>query len=286
MIPLKRLIVLALAAAVVAAAFFGCKKQDSTQSGGPGTQSGASAPLSSGTASGAPSGTAAPSGGAASGGAASAAGQSVPAKVVVKPSVSVQETAYKFVKDKKSLRAEYPQISSSGKDYGKVNELLKSTALKTIQSVGTANTAAFAEVKVTDHVAYKDENFLSVTFQESYKSAEDAEAKRSFRAVNYDLKAGRALSAADMVQNNGALLKALQNAVQSQMSEKKAASYPASVVQAGAASAVLYFKDNGTMGFSLPVSHELGDHVELSVKYKDTAGFRTENSAWQNFVKK
>ncbi len=198
----------------------------------------------------------------------------------------MKETDYKFVKGKKSLRAEYPQISSTGKDYGKVNELLKNTALKTINSIGTGNTSSYAQVKVSSHVAYKDENFLSVTFQENYKSAENAKTKRSFRSVNYDLKAGKPLSMGDMVQKNSALLTTLQNAVKSQMSKKKAASYPASVIQSGISSASIYFKGNGSMGFSLPVSASLGDHVELSVKYKDTGGFRTGNSAWQNFIRK
>jgi hypothetical protein len=268
MLFMKKFLIVGLAAAL-AVAFSGCKGQAPAQSGASGAQSGAAASSQQGTA---------------SSGAASSKPKPIPIKPSAKSKISVKETDYKFVKGQKNLRAEYPQASGSGKDYSKVNALLKSTALQTINSAGT-DPSKFAEIKVTSHVAYKDENFLSVTFQENYKSAKGAKAKRSFRTVNYDLKAGKALSVDDMVQKNGALLKALQNAVQSQMSKKKAASFPASVIQAGMRSASVYFKDNGTVGFSLPVSQQLGDHVELSVKLKDTAGFRTGNSAWSYFTK-
>ncbi len=88
-----------------------------------------------------------------------------------------------------------------------------------------------------------------------------------------------------MVQKNAALSKALNNAVQKQMSKKKAASYPSSVIQSGISSCSVYFKNDG-MTFCVPVSQKLGPFVKLSVKYSDTAGFRTNHSAWKYFIKK
>lgn len=205
--------------------------------------------------------------------------------VVIKKSPYVVKTeTYKYYENNRHYRATYPQLSSDENDYSAVNALIKQTALQTINALGTSPTENEVSVRVSDHVAYKGDNFISVTFRETVDKSDGSGDVSYFRAVNYDLKNKKAVSATDMIQKNSALLTALQNAVNKQMSDKKAANYTTDVLQAGINSCTIYFKDD-SLGVSLPVSHELGDHEELLVDYDQTAGFRTGNAAWSYFIK-
>lgn len=196
----------------------------------------------------------------------------------------VKTETYKYYENNRHYRASYPQLSSDETDYSAVNVLIKQTALQTINSLGTAQTANEVSVKVSDHVAYRGDNFISVTFRETVDKSDGSGDVSYFRAVNYDLKNKKAVSVTDMIQKDDALLTALQNAVDKQMSDKKAAHYTTEVLQAGMKSCTIYFKDD-SLGISLPVSHELGDHEELIVDYDLTSGFRTGNAAWNYFIK-
>ncbi len=198
-------------------------------------------------------------------------------------SYTVKTVDYKYNENNKNYRASYPQLEKDGKDYSKVNELLKSTALQTINSIGTSGSAE-AKVKVSQHVYYRGDDFISVSFSESKKSSSDKSSVSSMRMVNYDIKNGKALSAADMVQNNDALYKAVESAVQTSMSKKNAAKFTSSVIKAGLKSFNVYFKD-GSMGISLTVPEDLGGHKEIKIDYEDTSGFRTSNAAWKYFIK-
>jgi hypothetical protein len=274
----KNVVCAVCAAAVLLTALAGCKGTSASSAlAGSGTSSAealgssASSLVSGAPASGSVSGVSS---------AAAVSAQSAPEKVY-----SVKTQQYKFKQGKKYYRAEYPQLSSSSADCSKVNSLMKNTALKTILAYGTGNTAAYAEARVSSHVAYRSDDFISVIFQEKCSTSSSAEDTENIRTVNYDLKSGKAVSADDMVQKNAVLSKALNNAVQKQMSKKKAASYPSSVIQSGISSCSIYFKNDG-MTFCVPVSKKLGSFVKLSVKYSDTAGFRTNHSSWNYFIKK
>ena len=198
-------------------------------------------------------------------------------------SYSVKTTDYEYKKNNKKYRASYPQLSKDGKDYSKLNTLLKNTAMQTINSLGTGGSSE-AEVNVSSHVYLRSDNFISVSFSESKKTSSGSDSVSSFRTVNYDLKNGKAVSASDMVQNNDALYKAVENAVKTSMSKKNAAKFTSSVIKSGLKSFTVYFKDN-SMGISLTVPHNLDDHKEIKLNYKDTSGFRTSNAAWSNFIK-
>lgn len=198
-------------------------------------------------------------------------------------SYSVKTIDYEYKKNNKKYRASYPQLSKDGTDYSKVNTLLKNTALQTINSLGTSGSKE-ATVKVSSHIYLRSDDFLSVSFSENSKSSSSSDSVSSFRTVNYDLKNGKAVSASDMVQNNDALYKAVENAVQTSMSKKNAAKYTSSVIKSGLKSFTVYFKDS-SMGISIKVSHDLDDHKELKLNYKDTSSFRTSNAAWSYFVK-
>lgn len=205
--------------------------------------------------------------------------------VVKKKSAYTMKTEeYKYKENNKNYRASYPQLSSDGINCDAVNALLKQTALQTINSLGTAKSENEVKVKVSDHISYQGDNFVSITFRETVDKNDGGDSVSYFRTVNYDLKNQKAVSTADMVQKNSAMQTALQNAVKEHMTEKKAASYTAAVLQSGMQNCSIYFKD-GSLGVSIPVSHDLDDHEELIVDYDDTAGFRTSNAAWSYFVK-
>ncbi len=234
---------------------------------------------SAGTASG--NGTA--SGGTSSGVTVSGAVSRPP--VIIKKSPYVVKTVdYKYDKNNRSYRASYPQLSSKDANYNAVNDLLKKSAMQTISSLGTSTSAKKVGVKVSDHVSYKGDNFLSVTFRESVKNEGAKDSTSTFRTVNYDLKNKKVVSVSDMIQKNSALLTAVQNAVKKQMTKKKAVGYTQAVLQSGIKSCSIYFKDD-SLGISIPVSHALDDHKELIVDYDNTSGFRTGNVAWNYFIK-
>lgn len=276
---MKKILAVIMASMMLLAAA-GCKnnapggESSAASSSGPaGTSSSASAP--GGTVSGTASGTA-------SGAAQGASSSSKPTPTVVKPSVKTTTEDYKFNQGEKYYRADYPQLSGS-QNYSGVNAVLKQTALKTISSLGTGNTASFAEVKVSSHISYSGTDFFSATFQESSKTSRTGDSTKVFRAVNYDLKNSKALSTDDLIQRNSAFTAAVKNAVQGQISEKKRKLFTDSVIASGVKNCSIYFKSDG-LGVSLPVSASLGSHVELKIAYKDTSGFR-KGTVWSNFVK-
>lgn len=256
--------------------FAACKQSNAVSSSSTGSAAaGGSEPAASGTSS-----------GVAVSGSVSSAGASSNLPVTSEPAkndkYTVKTVDYKYKENNKNYRATYPQLSKDGVDYTKVNDLLKSTALKTINSLGFKKESADTEVKVTSHIYCRDENFISVSFSENCDISSAANPTSSFRTVNFDLKNGKAVTAADMVVKNNDLYKAMENAVQKQMSKKNAAKFPASTIKSGLDSYCVYFKDD-SMGFSLKVPHAVGDHVELIVKYADTAKIRTSNAAWSYF---
>ena len=208
-----------------------------------------------------------------------------PPVVIKKSPYTVKTVDYKYDQNNRSYKASYPQLSSDGTNYDAVNTLLKNAALQTINSLGTSKAAKEVKVKVSDHVSYQGDDFISVTFRETVDKSDGNDSVSYFRAVNYDLKNKKAVSVADMVQKNSAMLTALQNAVKKQMSDKKAVSYTSALLQSGMQNCSVYFKDD-SLGVSIPVSHALDDHEELIVDYDQTSGFRTGNAAWSYFVKK
>ncbi len=220
----------------------------------------------------------------------SAAGQQTASSASQKPASApksaykINTITYKFDQGSKSFRVEYPQLSGSG-NYSSVNAALKQTAMKTADSIGTGNTSSFAEVKVSSHVDYFSSDFLSVQFQESSRTSRTADRTQAFRTVNYDLKNSKALSADDLIRKNGALTTAVKNTVTKQMAPKKQQLYTDSVISSGLNGCSVYFKAD-KFGISLPVSASLGNHVELTMDYKDTAGFHTDSAVWSYFIKK
>ncbi|MFU0832274.1 MAG: Lipoprotein [Oscillospiraceae bacterium] len=282
---MKKLIIFFLAAAMLVSVA-ACKSQNSTASEAAASVA-SSAETSSATETSSSeesaSSSAPASGGTVSGVTVSGA-VSRPPTVIKKSPYVVKTETYKYDENNKRYRATYPQLSSDETDYSAVNALIKQTALQTINALGTSPTENEITVKVSDHVAYRGDDFISVTFRETVDKSDGSDEVSYFRAVNYDLKNNKAVSVTDMIQKNDALLTALQNAVDKQMSDKKAANYTADVLQAGIQSCTIYFKDD-SLGISLPVSHELGDHEELIVDYDETSEFRTGNPAWSYFIK-
>lgn len=276
---MKKTAILILAAALILSTA-GCTARPGPNSSQPGS-SAASSGSSQASGGSSPSGS---SSGTASGVTVSGA-VSRPPVVIKKSPYTTKEEKYEYTENNRNYRATYPQLSSDETNYDAVNALLKQTALQTANSLGTAKAANTVKVKVSDHISYKGDDFISVTYRETVDKSDGSGSVSYFRTVNYDLKNKKAVSTADMIQKNSAMLTALQNAVKKQMADKKAASYTAAVLQSGMQNCSIYFKDDG-LGVSIPVSHDLDDHEELIMDYDQTSGFRTGNAAWGYFIKK
>lgn len=220
----------------------------------------------------------------------SAAGQqtaSAPLKgalAVPKAAYKVQWTSYLFAKGAKNFKVKFPQISGTADDAA-VNALLKQTAMKTVQSIGTANTSSFAEVTTVCHVTYNTADLLSAEFEETSRTSKTAVETRAYRTVNYDLKNSRALSTSDLVQQNSALNAAVKAAVQKHVSSQKRKLITDSVIASGVKTCSVCFKPSGFV-IELPVPAAAGDYAQLTMNYPDTSGFHTDSAVWSYFIKK
>lgn len=236
------------------------------------------APASASQAGSSPSGASAPSG--TSSGSSSVAPSSK-APTAVK---NIEDAAYKvdtvkYQKDpeSKDIVVAYPQLSKKGTDYSKVNALLKSTAMQTLNAKGNA----VKELKVSDSITFEGSGFLSVVFKETVKLG-SADSVRSIRVVNYDLKAGKTVSTADMLNENDALLNTLLALAKDRLGAAKGASLTKESIKTGFDAGQFYF-GRTKIGFYLTL--ESGkEPEELAIRYGETAKFRTANTAWKNFV--
>lgn len=251
-----------------------------------GCKSSASGSASSGEAS---SSSAASEAASAASGTASASSSSASSAVLkgalaaAKSDYHVKWTTYLFIHGAKTFKVKYPQISGTADDAA-VNALLKQTALKTVQSIGTGNTSSFAEVTTVSHVTYSGADLLSAEFEETSRTSKSATETRAYRTVNYDLKNSKSISLSDLIQQNSALNTAMKAAMQKHVSAQKRKLISDADIAAGAKTCSVCFKSSGFV-IGLPVSAAAGNYVQLTMDYKDTAGFRTGSAVWSNFVK-
>ena len=215
---------------------------------------------------------------AAASGAASQAAATTPAKQNAEDKdYSVKTEKYENDLKKPTATASYPQLVKKGTDFSALNNLLKSTALQTINAKGKSLT----KMHVGDSIMFRGKDFLSVVFKENYTIG--STSKQGYRVVNYDLKNNKALSPSDLVTANSALVSALRTAAQKRLGDKKAAAITDDMLRSGI-QAGLFYVDRVGVGFYIPVPHDQGDFVQLSIKYEDTSSFRTSNDAWKCLV--
>jgi Protein of unknown function (DUF3298). len=186
---------------------------------------------------------------------------------------------YSYDQNNRKYSASYPQLSQDAQNYQKANALLKNTALQTIQSAGEGKTDVAVLIRVKGELSYNNDSFLSATFKETSQTA-SKEPVTAFRAVNFDLKNGKTLTAADLIKENDALDALLLKEAKSHVDSDLKSSVTADVIKSGMKSCSLYFEKT-KLGFSLPVSQKLQGHIEVELKYEDVKPFMTDNGIWK-----
>lgn len=196
----------------------------------------------------------------------------------------IRTVSSKYGKNGVDLKAEYPQLVGSKNRYIGVNSQLEKEALSTIHLVQTDGAPAGTTSETVGHIKYGSSNFISAVFETSYMAKGNAHPSRVLRTVNYDLKADKAVMGNDMVINNTALCKAADAAVKKQLPKEIQSYFTPQVLKDSLSQAEFYFEKDG-MAVSFTVNHAMGDHVEILIPYSETQNFRTDKSAWSNFVK-
>jgi hypothetical protein len=191
---------------------------------------------------------------------------------------------YVYQQNNKDYSANYPQLSPEAPNYQKANDLLKSTAMQTIQSMGTTQTAAKMTAQVKSKLTNYDNRFISATFEETTSVSAPAKSSKAFRTVNFDLKKGTALKTADLIVQNDALNSVLLAEAKKQVDSKLKASVTAAVIKKGMQSCSVYF-EKAKVGFSIKVPSTLDDHMEIELSFEDVKPFMSKSELWSDFNK-
>lgn len=197
---------------------------------------------------------------------------------------SIRMASSRYNKNGVDLKAEYPQLAGSNSRYKSVNSLLEKEALNTIHLVQANGAPAGTSSETVGRIEYGSSDFISAVFETSYMTKGNAHPSRSLRAVNYDLKANKAVMGKDMIVNNSALCKAEDAAVKKQLSKELQAYFTPQVLKDSFSQSEFYYKKGGIV-VSFTVIYALGDHVEISIPYNETKGFRTSSSVWNRLTK-
>ncbi len=196
---------------------------------------------------------------------------------------SVKDTDYKYNKDNMEYKATYPQLSGKVTSLQKVNDALKNSAMKTINSLGTAKKAQKTTLKVSGDVAFEGKNFISVGYNEYETLSPKAETTHTFRTVNMNLKTGATVGLSDMITKSDAFYAALEKAAKAQLDSKTAAAVNASVIKSGLDTNAIYFTDTG-VGFSIQITKPEKKLIRLTLSFDEAKPFKTSNENWANFI--
>ena len=194
----------------------------------------------------------------------------------------VKSTNYSYQKNRNAFKVSYPQLSGKSGGYDDANTVLKNSAMKTVNSLGTAAKKEKTSVRCGGDVTYEGRDFISVGFNEFVTLSPKAEAKHVLRTVNYDLKNKKNLSASDLIVKNDAFYKALAKAAGSQLNQKLASAATEDAIKKGLNQDAVFFTDS-SVGFSLQLP---GDTplLKLFLSFDEVKPFATKNAAWSNFM--
>lgn len=223
------------------------------------------------------------------GGAVSAAGASASSKS--DGAYSVKPVSVEYRKDGIYLSAEFPQLKGNvpGNDpktvygeavknahkYDGVNLQLEKQALDTICGIQVSGDANQVTSQTVGRVEFGSPDFVSAVFETSFKNPDNAHTFRALRTINYDLKADKAVGEKDLFVGNSDFYTAVDAAVKKQLPKEYQAYFTPDVIRDCIDKAGVYFRQDQIV-VSLVTSLELNDHVEISIAYGDTAGFRTD----------
>lgn len=195
----------------------------------------------------------------------------------------VKNTDYKYNQDNMVYKATYPQLSGKVTSLQKVNDALKSSAMKTVNSLGTAKKAQKTTLKVAGDVVFEGKNFISVGFNEYTTLSPKSETTHTFRTVNMNLKTGTPVGLSDMIVKNDAFYKALEKAAKAQLDSATASAVTADAVKSGLDADAIYFTDTA-VGFSIQITKPGKKLIRLTLSYDEAKPFKTPNENWSNFI--
>ncbi|QEY35615.1 DUF4163 domain-containing protein [Caproiciproducens galactitolivorans] len=199
-----------------------------------------------------------------------------------KGTYTVKEESYSYKNDNNAFTATYPVLSGKIPNVDKINATIKSTAMKTINSMGTSKKKNKTTVRVSGEVAYEGKNFISIGFNEYVKvSTPKAKPTRTLRVVNINLNTGTVLSTNDLIVKNDALCKTLES-VRGQLSGDVAPYITADVIKSALDSGAVYFSKYG-VGFGLQVNKPDQRLIKLVLTYEQMKPYMTNNEIWKNF---
>lgn len=191
----------------------------------------------------------------------------------------IKTSKYSYQKDNLNYSAQYPQLTAGAKKDA-VNKALETSAMKTIQSMGTAKKEQRTSVWVTGDVTYEGKNFLSAGFNEYVKLSPNAKSKHVMRTVNVNLKTGTAVSLKDMITTSDAFYQALEAASKQQ---NQSAALTAAQIKSGLNSDVIYFTGD-SVGFAVELAKPEQKLVRITLDYTTAKPFMTKNENWGNFI--
>lgn len=206
---------------------------------------------------------------------------SVSSKSGTASSASVHLSSAEYKKGGTVVRAEYPQLD--GKAYDGVNAALAGEARSTIENV-KKNPEDGITADTRGSIQFCSQNFVSAVFETDFMAEGAAHPSKSLRTVNYDLKKGKAVAFGGLLVDNEALCKAADAAVKQQLSKELQEYFTPQVLKDSLTQAEVYFTEDRTV-VSFTVLYALGDHVEVSIPYGETKGFRTDSVVWSYLPK-
>lgn len=194
----------------------------------------------------------------------------------------VKDESYTYKNENNDFSVSYPQLSGLAANQDKVNAALKTSAMKTVTSLGTGAKKEKTKVKTSGDVTFEGKTFLSVGFNEYVTPNPKADTTHTLRTANVDLKTGTALSFADLIKESDAFYTALQKAAQAQLGSKYTSKATASAIKSGLDKNSMYFTDS-SVGFALKLS---GDSklLRVTLGFGEVKPFITSNAAWKNFI--
>ena len=194
----------------------------------------------------------------------------------------VKDESYTYKSENNDFSVSYPQLSGLAANQDKVNAALKTTAMKTVTSLGTGAKKEKTKVKTSGDVTFEGKTFLSVGFNEYVTPNPKADTTHTLRTANIDLKTGTALSFSDLIKESDAFYAALQKAAQAQLGSKYTGKATAAAIKSGLDKNSMYFTDS-SVGFALKLS---GDDklLRVTLGFDEVKPFVTSNAAWGNFI--
>lgn len=197
----------------------------------------------------------------------------------------------------REITINYPQIVklSDTKKQKIINEIIRTEALYILS---TLNPDYETSMTIDYEIEWQSPALLSIKYS-GLRSAEDAaHPTDEFYTTNINMHQGTRLRLKDLININDNFVEKFKKgkliAVSPEITFDLLGYSDDELIEALSAADLInnsqidtfsYFTKD-SLGISLAVSHAIGDHVEMEVKYQDIAdNIKTENEVWQEFLR-